>query len=146
MEERFEEFRTEVRQGQEDAAAKALKRAKYEKPYTYKRKGNEEQATFNAKLDEKIAEAEVELAEAGPSTTPALQRAKDVLKQGRQLLAERQKLIKIADRSEHGWGVVAEYTTDKLAEDSDDEKRIEKAEKAAELKATKRRKKQAEKA
>ena len=46
MEERFEEFRTEVRQGQEDAAAKALKRAKYEKPYTYQRKGNEEQATF----------------------------------------------------------------------------------------------------
>ena len=104
MEERFEEFRAEVRQGQEDAAAKALKRAKFEKPYTYKRKGNEEQATFNAKLDEKIAEAEVELAEAGPSTSPALQRARDVLKQGRQLLAERQKLIKIAGRSEHGWG------------------------------------------
>ena len=38
---------------------------------------------------------------------------------------------------------MAEYTTDELAEDSDDEKRIEKAEKAAKLKATKRRRKQA---
>ena len=47
MEEQFEEFRAEVCQGQEDAAAKAMKRAKYKKPYTYKRKGNEEQATFN---------------------------------------------------------------------------------------------------
>ena len=57
-----------------------------------------------------------------------------------QLLAERQKLIKIADRSDHGWGVVAEYTADELADDSDDEKRILKAERAAERKAAKRKK------
>ena len=31
MEEKLGEFRTEVRQGQEEAAAKALKRARYEK-------------------------------------------------------------------------------------------------------------------
>ena len=61
-----------------------------------------------------------------------------------KLLAERQKLIKIADRSEYGWGVVAEYTADELADDSDDEKRLEKAEKAAERKAAKRKRKRAE--
>jgi len=33
----------------------------------------------------------------------------------RRLLTERQKLIKIADHSEHGWGVVAEYTANELA-------------------------------
>ena len=43
---------------------------------------------------------------------------------------ERQKLIKLADRSEFRWGVVAEYTADELADNSDDEKRIEKTEKA----------------
>ena len=48
-----------------------------------------------------------------------------------KLLSERQKLIKIAYRSEFGWAVVAEYTADELAEDSDDKKRLEKAEKAA---------------
>ena len=37
--------------------------------------------------------------------------------------------------------MVAEYTTDELAEGSDDEKRLEKAERAAEVKAAKRRKK-----
>ena len=79
--------------------------------------------------------------EAGTSAAPALQRALDAVRKGRQLMAERQKLIKIADRSEHGWGVVAEYTTDELAEGSDDEKRLEKAERAAEVKAAKRRKK-----
>ena len=36
-----------------------------------------------------------------------------------------------------------EYTADELAEDSGDEKRLEKAERAAELKAAKRRKKKA---
>ena len=44
-------------------------------------------------------------------------------------------LIKIADRSDNGWGVVAEYTADELAEDSDDEKRLEKAEKTLLLSA-----------
>ena len=109
--------------------------------YAFKRKGNEEQAEFNAKVDETAAEAEAELMEAGTSAAPALQRALDAVRKGRQLMAERQKLIKIADRSEHGWGVVAEYTTDELAEGSDDEKRLEKAERAAEVKAAKRRKK-----
>ena len=61
-----------------------------------------------------------------------------------KLLAERQKLIKIADHSEYGWGVVAEYTADELADDSDDEKHLEKAEKAAERKAAKRKRKRAE--
>ena len=45
---------------------------------------------FNAKLDETVAEAESELAEAGPTTAPALQRAMEALKKGRQLIAERQ--------------------------------------------------------
>ena len=74
------------------------------------------------------------------TSSGAVEKAKKSLEQGLALLYERQKLIKLADRSEHGWGVVAEYTADELAEDSDDEKRIFKAEKAAERKAAKRRK------
>ena len=60
---------------------------------------------FNAKLDETIAEAEIQLEEAGLSTAPALEHAKEALK-SQQIIVVRQKLIKIADRSEHGWGVV----------------------------------------
>ena len=67
--------------------------------------------------------------------SPAIQRARDALGKGTRLLADRQKLIKIADRSDNGWGVVAEYTADELAEDSDDEKRLEKAEKTLLLSA-----------
>ena len=113
------------------------------KPYEYKRKSNQDQAAFDAKVDEAVAESEHQIEEAGPSTAPALEHAKEALKKGRQFISDRQKLVKIADRAEHGWGVVQEYTADELAEDSGDEKRLEKAERAAELKAAKRRKKKA---
>ena len=33
MEEKLSKFKVEVQQGQEDAAARVLKRARYEKPY-----------------------------------------------------------------------------------------------------------------
>ena len=44
MDDKFAKFQAEVRQGQEDAAAKALKRARYDRPYVFKRKGYEAQA------------------------------------------------------------------------------------------------------
>ena len=45
-----------------------------------------------------------------------------------KLVCERQKLIRMADRSEHGWATVEEYLEDELAANSDDEKRMQKAE------------------
>ena len=61
----------------------------------------------------------------------ALEKAKQSLRMGKDALAHRQKLIKVADRSELGWAVVAEYNADALAADSDDEKRLERAERVA---------------
>ena len=52
------------------------------------------------------------------------------------MISERQKLIKIADRSEYGWGVVAEHQEDELASGSDDQRKLEKAERAAEKNMT----------
>lgn len=46
----------------------------------------------------------------------------------KSMIAQRQKLIKMADASELGWRVVNEYVTNPLASDSEDEKRIYKAE------------------
>ena len=135
-------FKADVRQAQEDAAAKAVTRAQLEKPYNYKKKAHEEQARFNDQVSACIREAQGSIGTS--DETPAQKRAQEALEKGAQLLAERQKLIKIADRSENGWGVVAEYTADELADDSDDEKRIEKAEKAAERKAGLRKRKRAQ--
>lgn len=63
-----------------------------------------------------------------------MERAKEFLKIGSEMIVERQKLIKIADRSEQGWKTAEEYERDPVASDSDDEKRIRKAETAAEKK------------
>ena len=61
-------------------------------------------------------------------TPPAVEKAKTAVEEGEKLINERQKLIRIADRSEHGWATVEEYEEDELAEDSDDEKKLFKAE------------------
>ena len=58
------------------------------------------------------------------SAPPAVERAKEELRDGERLLVARQKAIRIADFSEYGWATVDEYEEDKLAENSDDEKRL----------------------
>ena len=58
---KFAEFRAEVRHGQEDATANAVKKVRHEKPYSFKRKGNKEQAGFNEKVEDAIAEAQIHL-------------------------------------------------------------------------------------
>ena len=56
---------------------------------------------------------------------------------GTELVSERIKAVKLADKSEFGWATVNEYLSDELASDSDDEKRIYRAERRAERKVNK---------
>ncbi|KAL5491822.1 hypothetical protein EMCRGX_G017187 [Ephydatia muelleri] len=83
-----------------DRAAK-----KPERPYRFQKKAHEEQAFFNDGITDHIVEAETQLSRVarlmgeGPAKL-ALERAKQCLKLA---LAHRQKLIKVADRSELGW-------------------------------------------
>ena len=53
------------------------------------------------------------------------------LSKGKKLIRKRQKLINLVDREEEGWNFVKEYTRDKLADDTDDDKAILKTRKAA---------------
>ena len=62
------------------------------------------------------------------------------LQEGVKALVFRQKLIQLADQSEFGWDAVKEYETDELAENDDDAKRLEKAEKSAKQKVLKHKK------
>ena len=57
-----------------------------------------------------------------------LNKAREVLKESEKLITARQKLIRIADRSEFGWSIVAEYDEDEMADGFDDEKWLYKAE------------------
>ena len=53
--------------------------------------------------------------------------AQKFLETSLDLIRKRQKLIKLADKSDAGWLVVQEYELEELADDSEDEKRIKKA-------------------
>ena len=49
-------------------------------------------------------------------------KAKKELEEGKKLLSERQKLIKLAHRSECGWATVSAYVTDELTDTPVDER------------------------
>ena len=50
------------------------------------------------------------------------------IKEAKDLMKRQQKLVQLADASELGWRVVAEYETNPITSDSADERRIYKAE------------------
>ena len=66
-------------------------------------------------------------------------KAKQALSEGIELVKFRLKLIRIADKSECGWKTVDEYVADKLADNSDDEKRLYHSEQQAQRKICKTR-------
>ena len=58
---------------------------------------------------------------------------------GTEVVSKRIKVIKMADKSDFGWSTVNEYLSDELASNSDDEKRMYRAERRAERKTKERR-------
>ena len=92
-------------------------------------KGNQKQFELNARIDSIFdgIQAENQKPEHGA-------RVQKRVKQGKELIRKRQKLIKIADRNKDGWQVVEEYESDELASGSEDEKRLKKAKDSAQRK------------
>lgn len=101
--------------------------------YKFKKRGNEEQYKHNAKVMAKIKKANEEMEE------NRIQEARQKISEGYELIKQRQKLIKLADSSAAGWRAVDEYVKNPIASDSEDEKRISKAQTRAEKKVKRRR-------
>ncbi|XP_072036996.1 uncharacterized protein [Amphiura filiformis] len=119
----------------ESRVEKECKRQRLTEVPAFKRLGNEQQFRHTEKVLTHIQSAQSNL------ETLDVDEAKTNLQDAINEIKERQKLIKLADRSELGWGVVKEYVTDNLASDPEDVRKIKKAEKAAAAKkpATKKR-------
>ena len=132
----LEAFRKEIHRTSTEATEKLERRLKTSKTIEFKRKGNEKQYGFNEEVDRHLSRAQEELGSAGGGSP--IKRAKEAVEEGRQALANRQKLILLADRSEFGWDVARKYEADELAEDSEDEKKIRKVEKEAQKDAERR--------
>lgn len=124
LHEEMNSFKREMSEDREAADDRLLKKMKLEKVPTFKKKTHEKQYRFNEEVACKFEAARASLLE----TPAAVERAKTLLEEGTKLVCERQKLIRMADRSEHGWVTVEEYLEDELADNSDDEKRMQKAE------------------
>jgi hypothetical protein len=109
------------------------KKARLDK-HVFKSKGNEQQYQHQIGLLDTFDGAATAL------ENHDADKAMSLLQEGKAAIYGRIKLIKLADKSEHGWQTVAEYVTNELAENSDDEKRIDRAERTAEKKAKKKAK------
>ncbi|KAK3085931.1 hypothetical protein FSP39_010930 [Pinctada imbricata] len=102
--------------------------------YKFKRHGNEAQYRGNVQVLSKLKEADNHL-DSNNITFENVTSARDKIQEGINLLNDREKLIKIADSSPMGWKVVTEYQANPIADNSDDEKKIHKAQTRAEKKA-----------
>ena len=107
--------------------------------YTFRRKGHKEQFKANIRVLDSLTQADGFLQEASTGYMEALSGAKGKIAEGIRFINHRQKCIKLTDSSVHGWKVVQEYVCNALADDSDDEKRIQKAYNQAERKARRRK-------
>ncbi|KAL5013264.1 hypothetical protein ScPMuIL_007534 [Solemya velum] len=138
MDSRLSALQSNIKQSQHDASRSQI--AKIEQTlsltdnYVFKRKGNENQFKHESKVLLKLTEANATLEDTELSFE-AVQSAKTKIIEGMNLITDRQKLIKLADSSELGWRVVSEYVANPIADDSDDEKKIFRAQARAERKA-----------
>ena len=129
----------QIKRANEDAAdlqMREIKKLKHSEPHKFKRKANEDQYKFNLKLGETLDNAK------SAAQKSQLEKVKSELDEGEKLLLERQKHIRLVDKSESGWFTVEEYKKHDLAENSDDEKRIFSAERSSDFVHSEKEKKQ----
>ena len=97
-----EQIHTMLSAEREAADKRLAKKIWLDRSMVFKKKMHEKQFCFNEDVREKISPAANSL----DSTPPAVERAKEALREGEWLLVARQKAItyRIADQSEYGWG------------------------------------------
>ena len=124
------EYGKELKRLKAELASKPSKAGKHEDTEPeFKFEGNKKQYQLNKKVLKKIKAAK----DVGDDDL-----RNELLEEGEQLLIERNKHICIAEK--YGWDTVECYTTDPIASDSDDEKKIKKAVKECKLLREEKRK------
>ena len=133
---RLNTFQSNIQQSQKDISDFQI--SKVEESVTdnfrFQRKGNENQYKHSVKVMSKLKEAR-SILENPDMNSQKVVSAKEKISEGICLVQERQKMIKLADSSDLGWKVVQEYESNPIADDSEDEKRMNRALSKAERKA-----------
>ncbi len=119
----------------EDTKSELTKTFKTQQAVEFRRVGNKRQYDFNTDIVDRLDTLSA-MVSARSGTAQTL----DFLRDIRKVLTRRNKLIRLADKSDAGWGVVEEYEKDELASDSGDERKIRQAEFRASRKRALKRK------
>ena len=124
----------QVTSSQKTSMKLVMQKIKEERGYTFRTK-EQKQWCFNKVVDSHISNTLYELKKipwsTDQNTAKIMDNIQEELTKGWEEIANHQKKLKMADRSEYSWGMVEAYKCDELVDDSTDEKRMEKAEKSA---------------
>ena len=115
---RFKEIQNQIRKNKDNEPAGKKRKIQVE---TFKQKGHRLQHEFNTDIMEDLRDIMYNISDKQDPVSTSL-------KIGISKLKKRNKLIKIADSTEEGWAVVAEYEKEPIGSHSDDCKRIRQAE------------------
>jgi len=99
-----------------------IKRLKRDYVPHFNKESNEEQYKANKAIKDAVEDAQIAL------ERDDVEKTKQALDKGMDLLQELQKLILLADKSKYGWKTVLEYKYHDLADDEEDKKKIYRAE------------------
>ena len=96
-------IRKEMRDERETADERLVKKIRLDSKPTFKKRGHEKQFLFNEQVREQFEVIDSALKQ----TPPTVEKNRAAIQEGERLIDIRQKNIKIADISEHGWATVA---------------------------------------
>ena len=99
-----------------------VKKIKERADFSWRKPGNKIQYLFNSEIEETFNQANWAV------ENQKFEYAQEVIGEGLTKIKQRNKHIKLADSSEGGWETVKQYQSNPLASDSDDEKKLQKAE------------------
>ena len=119
FDEKLDDFKREI--VEEDSLRGAKRRRTH---YDFRKKANQKNFEHNTEVQFKMEEAKRQL----NKSTPNIEKASIALEKGMNLNSTRNKHILMADQSEGGWATVDEYLLRDVASDSDDDRKIRKAE------------------
>ena len=129
LNEKLKKLEADVTASQQDATERAIKRAKQDHPYEFRKKSHQEQYLFNAEVAERVEMATRKLQKLAPAgeKEKIVEETLEELKEGTNAIAERQKHIRIADQSEFHWWTVEAYESAGIADNKEDAKKLKQA-------------------